>query len=222
MKVHGGSNHLIVPTGLLFHAFANRSDAHVYGGGVIRVEETNSNWFRTIYPAELTHILEPSIVVSLLTHVGHPPPIYFNPGANRVLGLLERGWVNHSGNIFQYTVPAIEFKRLLYEAMKKDQNFTVTFAQLPGTKGDELWRAFAVRRRFQVSVVEGVIVTCTVQKYDSKGKAVKRSKCDPMDLPYQLHVPWWIQKIAMYHPYPIIFDDPDKKIPRKTITCFGP
>ena len=224
MKVHGGSNHLIVPTGLLFHAFANRSDAHIYGGGVIRVEETNSNWFRTIYPAELTHILEPSIVVSLLTHVGHPPPIYFNPGANRVLGLLERGWVNHSGNIFQYTVPAIEFKRLLYEAMKKDQNFTVTFAQLPGTKGDELWRAFAVRRRFQVSVVEGVIVTCTVQNYDtgSKGKVVKRSKCDPMDLPYQLHVPWWIQKIAMYHPYPIIFDDPDKKIPRKTITCFGP
>ena len=224
MKVHGGSNHLIVPTGLLFHAFANRSDAHIYGGGVIRVEETNSNWFRTIYPAELTHILEPSIVVSLLTHVGHPPPIYFNPGANRVLGLLERGWVNHSGNIFQYTVPAIEFKRLLYEAMKKDQNFTVTFAQLPGTKGDEVWRAFAVRRRFQVSVVEGVIVTCTVQNYDtgSKGKVVKRSKCDPMDLPYQLHVPWWIQKIAMYHPYPIIFDDPDKKIPRKTITCFGP
>ena len=224
MKVHGGSNHLIVPTGLLFHAFANRSDAHIYGGGVIRVEETNSNWFQTIYPAELTHILEPSIVVSLLTHVGHPPPIYFNPGANRVLGLLERGWVNHSGNIFQYTVPAIEFKRLLYEAMKKDQNFTVTFAQLPGTKGDELWRAFAVRRRFQVSVVEGVIVTCTVQNYDtgSKGKVVKRSKCDPMDLPYQLHVPWWIQKIAMYHPYPIIFDDPDKKIPRKTITCFGP
>ena len=224
LKVHGGSNHLIVPTGLLFHIFANSTDAHPYGGGVIRIEETDSNWLQTIYPAELTHVLEPAIIVPLLTKVGNPPPIYFNPGANRVLGLLERGWVDHSGNIYQYTVPGIEFKRLLKEAIQKDRNFTLTFAQLPGTKGDEMWRAFAVRRRFQITVKDGMISSCTVQDYDGIGTSVlRRSKCDPTtDLPYQLHVPWWIQKIAMYHPYPIIFDDPNKKVPRKTITCFGP
>ena len=213
---------MIVPTGLLFHTFAQRSDAHVYGGGVIRIEETDSHWMQTIYPAELTHVLEPPIVVMLLTKIGNPPPIYFHPGANRVLGLLERGWGNHSGNTFQYSVPALEFKRLFREAIKKDHNFTVTFAQLPGTKGDEMWRAFAVRRRFQVTVTESVIATCTVENYDGNGTAVNLSHCDATDLPYQLHVPWWIRKIAMYHPYPIIFDDPDKKAPRKTITCFGP
>ena len=213
---------MIVPTGLLFHIFANSSDTHVYGGGVIRIEETDSKWLRTIYPAELTHVLEPPIVVPLLTKIGVPPPIYFNPGANRVLGLIERGWVNHSGNIFQYTVPGLEFKRLFSEALQKDHTFTVTFAQLPGTKGDEIWRAFAVRRRFQVSVMEHTIDTCTVQNYDTNGQSRNISKCEPTDLPFQLYVPWWIQKIAMYHPYPIIFDDPDKKIPRKTITCFGP
>ena len=222
LKVHGGSNHLIVPTGLLFHAFANSSDSHIYGGGVIRVEATNSNWLQTIYPAELTHVLEPSTVVHMLTKVGSPPPIYFNPGANRVLGLLERGWVNHSGTVFQYTVPGLEFKRLLSEAIAKDWDFSVTFAQLPGTKGDEIWRAFAVRRRFRVSVKNRVIVRCTVQQYDSRGKAKRALNCDPSDIPYQLNVPWWIRKVAMYHPYPIIFDDPKKRTPRKTITCFGP
>jgi hypothetical protein len=213
---------LIVPTGLLFHIFAHRSDAHVYGGGVIRIEETTSSWFQTIYPAELTHVLEPSIVVPLLTNIGHHPPIYFNPGANRVLGLIERGWVPPSDNTFQYTIPGIEFKRLFSEAMKKDDKFTLTFAQLPGTKGDEIWRAFSVRRRFQVIVSGHAMVSCTVHDYDRDGTPMNVSECDPTDLPYQLHVPWWIQKIAMYHPYPIIFDDSYKKLPRKTITCFGP
>ena len=223
LKVHGGSNHLIVPTGILFHMFAHRSDAHVYGGGVIRIEETDSHWMQTIYPAELTHILEPDMVVPLLTNIGQPPPIYFNPGANRVLGLIERGWVHHSGNIYPYTIPALEFKRLFREAMTKDHNFTIKMAQLPGTKGDEMWRAFAVRRRFQIKVMEHVIVTCTVQDYDdSRGTLLKESTCALTDLPYQRDVPWWIQKIAMYRPYPIVFDDPDKKYPRKTITCFGP
>jgi hypothetical protein len=86
---------------LLFHTFADGADSHVYGGGVIRQESTDSKWLQTIYPAELTHILEPSVVVPLLSKVGSPPPIYFNPGANRVLGLLQRGWVEHSGNFYQ-------------------------------------------------------------------------------------------------------------------------
>ena len=190
---------------------------------MIRIEATTSHWFQTIYPAELTHVLEPATVVPFLLKVGSPPPIYFNPGANRVLGLLERGWVNHSGNIYQYTVPGIEFKRLLQEAMTKDHDFGLTFAQLPGTKGDEVWRAFAVRRRFQLTVKDGMISNCTVQNYDDdEGNEWRMTKCASTDLPYQLHVPWWIQKIAMYHPYPIVFDDPDQKVPRTTITCFGP
>jgi hypothetical protein len=207
---------------LLFHLFANHSDSHWYGGGVIRLESTNSQWLQTIYPAELTHILEPNIVVPLLEKIGNPSPMYFNPGANRVLGLIERGWVEHSGNFFQYTVPAIEFKRLLKEAKRKDHNFTVSFAQLPGTSGDETWRAFAVQRRFQVSFIDGEIAVCNVEMFENGISTLsKMANCKKSDLPYQLHVPWLIQKIAMYHPYPIIFDK-NQTMPRKTITCFGP
>jgi hypothetical protein len=213
---------LIVPTGLLFHAFADAPDSHVYGGGVIRIERTTSNWIRNIYPAELTHILEPTkVIVPLLSNIGNPPPIYFNPGANRVLGLLERGWVQHSGNYYNYTIPGIEFKRLFREAIKKDGSFTLTIAQLPGTKGDELWRAFAVRRRFEISVEDGSISSCVVATYNSKGKETETNQCDRhSDLPYHLYVPWIIQKFAMYHPYPIVFDENGR--PRETITCFGP
>jgi hypothetical protein len=105
--------------------------------------------------------------------------------------------------------------------MNYDSNFTVTFAQLPGTEGDEIWRAFAVRRRFHVTVKYRKIESCTVQMYDNH-RTSEHTDCKESDLPYQLHVPWLIQKIAMYHPYPIIFDSYNKTSPRRSITCFGP
>lgn len=35
----------------------------------------------------------------------------FNPGANRVLGLIRRGWVPAPRKLQPYSVPALEMKR---------------------------------------------------------------------------------------------------------------
>ena len=69
LQVHGGSNHLLLPTGLLFHAFSDRGDDHPFGGGVIRVEQTDSKWLTEIYPNDMTSVLEPKEVVPLLREV---------------------------------------------------------------------------------------------------------------------------------------------------------
>jgi hypothetical protein len=195
------------------------NNSHPFGGGIIRIEQTDSSWFKTIYPADLTDVLHPvETLVPLLTAAGSRPPIFFNSSANRILRLFERGWVKHSGKLIQYTVPAIEFKRLFSEALLRDKSFNVVYAQLPGISGDELWRSTAVERRVTVTVKDGDIIACEATDYHGAGEATTVA-CLEWDLPYQLRVPWLIQKIAMFHGYPIIFEEDGS--PRENIMCFG-
>lgn len=221
LKIHGGSNHLLLPTGLLFIWFRDAGDQHPYGGGEIRLESTTSEWLPTIYPNDLTHILQPSANVSKLLDLvlEVPAPYFFNSGSNRVLGQRERGWVPPPPDptLIQYTVPALEWKRLLSEAIQKDATFTVTYSHLPGSNGDEEWRANAYERRVELSVKNGKIDKC--RETVANGK---RQSCSETSLPYQLNsVPWWAHKLGLYHGYPILYD-PDKKTVRRSIQCFGP
>ncbi|KAL3917176.1 MAG: hypothetical protein SGILL_004836 [Bacillariaceae sp.] len=220
LKIHGGSNHLIMPTGLLFRWFRDAGDAHPYGGGEIRIESTTSNWLQTIYPNDLTHVLEPTdLVADLLEEgVGARKPNFFNAGANRVLGLREKGWVPPppDGQFIKYSVPSLEWKRLLTEAFVKDGSFSVVYSHLPGTGGDELWRAGAYERKVWLVVKSGFIRSCRVQNGNSAWKA----KCSVTDLPYNLEVPWWAHKVGLFHGYPILYNSDGT--PRESIQCFGP
>jgi uncharacterized membrane protein YphA (DoxX/SURF4 family) len=213
LKVHGGSNHFLLPTGLLFHAFADAPDSHPFGGGVVRIEKTTSNWLQTVYPADLTPILMPSNAVQLLERVGNPSPSFFNPGASRILGITPP-----PVRFFRYTVPALELKRLLREAKSHDGDFDLTYAQLPGTRGDEYWRASAVKRLFTVEVRDGQVTKCDI--FD--GISNKTAPCGPTDLPMLSDdaVPSILKRISMHHAYPIVTDDMDKLPP--SIVCFGP
>jgi hypothetical protein len=210
LKVHGGSNHYFLPTGLLFHYFAEYPDSHPFGGGVIRIENTTSNWLRTVYPADLTPFLMPSNAADLLESVGNPRPSFFNPGAIRVLGLI----LPPPERFYRYTVPALEFKRLLREAKERDGSFDLVYAQLPGTKGDEIWRATATKKMVSLEVRDGVVTNCT-ENGDS-------TPCGAMDLPFLPYstVPMILQRLSQFHAYPIVTDDVDM-IPL-SIICFGP
>ncbi len=228
LKVHGGSNHYFLPTGLMLHWFGSKSDytnddSHPYGGGVIRLENTTSQWLRTVYPADLTHFLMPSNVVDVLAAIGSPSPVYFNPGANRNLRLLNEV----PAKFYRYTVPALEFKRLLHEAKERDRSFVVTYSKLPGTRGDEIWRATATEKVFSVKVEDGVVVECTYRSIGEDQQSFSEAHaCETNTLPlinYSQTVPWIIQHISMYHAYPIVVDavDDATTIP-PSIMCFGP
>ena len=60
MRLFGGSNHYLVPTGLL-HALGERVPAWMgsesaFAGGVVLVEATDSTWINGIYPGEVTNL----------------------------------------------------------------------------------------------------------------------------------------------------------------------
>jgi hypothetical protein len=226
LKVHGGSNHLFLPTGLLFHWFGagsagSTNDSHPFGGGVIRIENTTSQWLRTVYPADLTHFLMPENVVDVLASIGSPSPVYFNPGANRNLGLLNAV----PDKFYRYTVPALEFKRLLHEAKERDQTFELTYSKLPGTRGDEVWRATATEMVVSVKFQDGVVVECTNRRVLGDQRSLSDPRvCEKNDLPwvsYTQTVPWILRRISMYHAYPITVATNAIDIP-PSIVCFGP
>jgi hypothetical protein len=213
LKVHGGSNHWLLPTGLLFHAFGDYPDSHPFGGGEVRIEKTTSKWLKTVYPNDLSGTITPPLATNLMERLDHPEAFYFNGGLARVLGITPP-----QAQFYQYTVPALELKRLFQEAKRKDQNFDLTYAQLPGTKGDEVWRTTATRRRFHVTVRGGEVTRCAFVTEDTG----KSSPCGPDDLPMlgDNSIPFLLQRISMYNAYPIVPTISDEIAP--TISCFGP
>jgi hypothetical protein len=218
---HGGSNHYILPTGLLFHWYGDASNSHPFGGGVIRIENTTSAWLRTIYPADFTQFLEPDGLIDVMTAIGNPPPIYFNPGANRNLGLVKEV----PARFYRYTVPALEFKRLLREAKERDRDFVLTYSKLIGTRGDEIWRAKSIDKVVTIDVREGELHDCKVYYHSNEGDS-RWTPCEPSELPYVNYsdsVPWILRRMSLYHAYPIVVDEneDESKIPM-SIRCFGP
>lgn len=99
LRTHGGSNHLLLPTGLLQRWAAEAAaaptddaggvggvhvDAGPFAGGVVRVDATTSRWIRGIYPLEVTPVLRPTATARLraLGHAGRE----FLPLVGRVYG----------------------------------------------------------------------------------------------------------------------------------------
>ena len=44
LRLHGGSNHYLLPTSLLQRSLVDADPASAFSGGVVRVESTNLGW----------------------------------------------------------------------------------------------------------------------------------------------------------------------------------
>eukprot|EP00591_Stephanopyxis_turris_P009718 CAMPEP_0195527722 /NCGR_PEP_ID=MMETSP0794_2-20130614/29602_1 /TAXON_ID=515487 /ORGANISM="Stephanopyxis turris, Strain CCMP 815" /LENGTH=587 /DNA_ID=CAMNT_0040658705 /DNA_START=113 /DNA_END=1876 /DNA_ORIENTATION=+ len=220
LAVHGGSNHFLLPTGILFGVFYDGDDdSHPFGGGVVRIEETTSDWLTMAYPTDMTPLLEPiGLTTRLLEAVGNPKPHYFK-SPNRILSTAPPP----TERFKKYTVPALELKRLLREAKANDGDFDLSYSQLEGTKGDEIWRATSVKRRIQVKVRDGQVEECSVSISSNKRQ---QQPCTSTDLPMLRDnaVPRILQWMTMHHPYPIIgaseVDSFNKTLPANV--CYEP
>mmetsp|Transcript_4713 Transcript_4713/g.7103 ORF Transcript_4713/g.7103 Transcript_4713/m.7103 type:complete len:543 (+) Transcript_4713:205-1833(+) len=213
LQIHGGSNHFLFPTGLLFHA-----RIWPYSHGVVRIEYTNSYTMNSIYPADMTTYLQPPSSIHLLQTIapGNSGPVYFNPGFTRVLGLPAP---QNSQQFIRYTLPAIELQRLFQEALIADADFNITYTILPGTSGNEHWRVSAQKERISLSVHDHFISSCFLQ--------FAQRACTTSDLAHLTdHIPWFVRKLSLYHPYPIIDLPKEEEKERSSsfdhIRCFGP
>jgi hypothetical protein len=164
----------------------------------------------------MTDLLQPPIYSEVLENLGVSRPHYFNPGANRIVHIFN--FVPKLPQFYPYTIPALEMKRLFIEAKEKDRHFDLVYSKLPGTKGDEVWRATEVDKRFLVEVRGGKVERCTVVHVATMVQTI----CAPTDLPMLAddNIPWFLRYFSLYHAYPIVTSRREEIPP--SIICFGP
>ena len=155
--VQGLSNNALgIPTGILQAWLADSPASWTFGGGVVRVEWTNSEFLNALYPGEITSLLDPH--TRALLRIGGHATRQFNPKARRVLGQHIRRkmprWEDSSQLPYvRYTVPALELRRMLAEARRAasatNTTFDLTYTRLGAYRANEdnddvdveIWRA---------------------------------------------------------------------------------
>jgi hypothetical protein len=153
LRMHGGSNHLLLPTGLLQRWLADDPRSS-YGGGVVRVEATNSTYLtRTLrYPGEMSD-RHPELARAYMAAMGHIGlqfyPSHWRTAPAAVSGLGNStigGYPVHEqeeapgGPFVKYSLPAFELRRVMEEMRHRREDFELIYTRLPGAEGDETWR----------------------------------------------------------------------------------
>lgn len=201
LRMHGGSNHFLLPTASLQKLYEHTSSS--LGGGVIRVEKTDSTYFNEICPGDYTADMTERTRDWL--HVAGHSGLMFNPMLTAVTSSVAT-WDESKGPFIKYTLPAHEFRRMLAVARGNNETFTIEYTQLFG-HGDDEWRSVSPGRTVKLNEDRGVR-SCKVTK-------PKAGKCTSEDLPNLPPLSWWAQKLLLFEAYPVIPND-------YTLQCFGP
>ena len=200
LRMHAGSNHLLLPTNVLRYAFPSSY-------AIVRVESCTSPYINSIYPGDITAAMAP-YELSLLAEAGHTA-VMFNAMKARVIPDL----TPHEAPFFKYTVPGIELRRLLTEARALNETFTLTYTVLEGDVGDEEWRRYSKGRTVTIKESSGKAPKC----YVSCG-GLRKCKCDE-DEYARLPPPGYLPtKLLIFQPYPIF----KSGLGGKEVVCFGP
>jgi hypothetical protein len=204
LRMHGGSNHYLVPYLDLIRFAMPKEDARG-AFATVRVEEVSSEWINSIYPGELTLSMSAD-ERALLARANHTARM-FNAMKARVLGT----WVvppPPEGPPVRYSLPALELRRILAEARELNESFYMRYTELPGMEGDEAWRREGEGR--------GVLLR---ESGDGKRecKLEAGGECTKDELANLPPPPWYARKWLVQQPYPIL--EGDRRI---EITCFGP
>ena len=180
LRMQGGSNHLLLPTSLLHNArirarvgddanallgegasallpTVTASLAAAFDGGLVRIEKSTSARINALYPGEISqvHSKRARLMLQAAGHSGRQ----FNPAMGRVLGSWVLPPVDTSRRLTRYTVPALEFRRMLAEARSAKEPFELEYsrglrvtnsanstggAAAPSVVTDEAWRTSEV------------------------------------------------------------------------------
>ena len=142
-RFHAGSNHLLVPTGLLHGLLPSQLSREAFS--TIRVTSVTSERMAAQYPAEVTASISPA-ARALLAAAGHTAR-QWNPMLGRVIGLQAvAGPAADAPTAALYSVPALELRRLIGEAQARGESFELSYTRLsvavpPAWKANiEAWR----------------------------------------------------------------------------------
>lgn len=203
VKQWGGTNHMVVPTGLLQEYFTTHTHpswaADAFGGGLLRVDSTNSSVMKQLAPAEATRNLPP-FSRQLLKGVGTPARYfelyaarnYFNREDDFGASALHNRGQNDLGlQDPPYVQPAYEMRRVLALARARGESFILKYTKMPWSGTPKSYMAYEGE---QVILIENSATgerTCKVG-----GKTCTASEIALLPPP-----PTWLQ--SLLHPYPI-------------------
>lgn len=210
LRVHGRSNHLFLPTGLLFRWFENTTSTWFpFGGGIVRVDSTNSSFVQFLYPHEVTHVLSDP-VQKQLREAGHVAREFF-PLKARVFGGRALPGAPEQANV-RYTVPALELRRLIGEARdhaaREGVGFSLHYARLSSRNVDsETSLTHPPWRRVRLLVDRnGDIVECkssTAHHHDDNDDDEYENACAEDELAYLPPLSAYVRKVCLYYPIPL-------------------
>ncbi|CAE8714092.1 unnamed protein product [Polarella glacialis] len=201
----GGSNHMLLPTGMVQQIFATSPTLaewfpaanDVFGGGLVRVDHTDSKAINAIYPGETTGRLD-SRVLEVLREIGHQAR-EFSFETGRVMG-PGFGTPNPTGSAFvRYTVPALELRRMLAEAQVAGEAFSLVYSR-------PLRFTYPSIEVFEEVDSRKHLVEVTY-KFDGKGQAscilTGGATCDPQEIAMLGPPRGWGAKVLIHNPHPI-------------------
>lgn len=170
VKNYGGGNHLLVPTGLLLdHYDAHGATAVVappawlpplppaaaawladgFGGGLVRVDATNSSVLRSLFKETTdqlpptSHALLAQINASGRYYEFYAARNYFEREHDLQATAIHMGVAIAQDDVPPYVVPAYELRRSLALARAREQRFSVTYTRLPAAlRTPTEWRGF--------------------------------------------------------------------------------
>lgn len=206
-----GSNHFVVPTGLLQAHYEHASAAdNPFAGGVVQVVHTTSSVMRHLFPAESTSMLSPQ-TRDYLAHAGHSAR-EFGPSTTRVVGTLPgmRPEPNASKPQLQYLLPADELRRLLAEARERREPFTLTYKRVSTTGAPFAGRVVDVTETYSAAPEGGGSeddggasgsrrTHCTVRANVS----ALSTECEPDELALLPASGWWSTGLLLAFPLPM-------------------
>jgi len=162
LRLHGGSNHLLLPTSLLQRELASAEPTNAFAGGVVRVEATDLEWVGNTFAEHMG-----PRTLRLIREVAAVPAEYV--------------WAAKSSSakrsrppprFRRHTLSALGLRRLLATAARQKDSFSLRYTRLHGAVGDEAWRTGSAGSEYVVRG-EGGATRCA-----RLGLGGKESPCD--------------------------------------------
>jgi hypothetical protein len=206
LKQFGGTNHMLVSTGMLQGYFSKSTSgdwaSDAFGGGMLRVDYTNSTLLKELTPAESTGSM-PGHAIDLLKGIGAGARYFEMYAARNYYGRrndLGNSALHNRGRKDgeeppPYAEPAYELRRVLKLARTRGEPFTLKYTRLPYYGTPAGYRDFVGP---QVSYTENPVTgynTCEVTE------GVVTKKCAHDEIALLPAPPSWL--MWLLHPYPM-------------------
>mmetsp|Transcript_3191 Transcript_3191/g.6116 ORF Transcript_3191/g.6116 Transcript_3191/m.6116 type:complete len:652 (+) Transcript_3191:35-1990(+) len=220
LKQFGGGNHLLVPTGLLQDYFATPQGqangpawaVDAFGGGMVRVDSTNSSVMQQLTPADATAQL-PEMARELLVGIGASARYFELYAARNFYGRSEdlnasalhnRKEGSSSARLDDppYAQPAYEMRRVLALAREKGEAFDLIYTKLPNYGIPSTYIAY---QGVQVHLIEdpanGVQECYYYSSQVAEVDGAAPESCADDEIALLPPPPRWL--LWILHPYPI-------------------